>query len=435
MELLQKIFDAGIVGAGGAGFPAHAKLSTKAEVVIANGVECEPLLRTDVLTMELFPHEVVDGLRIAMDITGAKRGVIAIKKKHGNAIEAIRGAISPDIELLLLESFYPAGDEQTLVYEATKKVVPTGSLPIHMGAIVQNVGTLANISRAVKGIPLTRKLVTIGGLASPMVLDVPIGTPFSTLLNAAGITRFDGMKAVAGGPLMGRVTDDFEEPVVKTTGGLLLLPGDHPLIIKKTTDDENNFRLIKSVCCQCSMCTQLCPRNALGLKVEPHKVMRAAAYGNYAEAVSSNGIFSCCDCGVCTYFACNFSLAPSRMMQKVKAALAEAGVKPVQKTETGVNENYSELKVPTARLLARLMLTQYERNIREITPLSVNRVLIPLKMHTGAPAKPVVKSGAAVSAGQLIAKAPEGLGANVHASIGGRVNVLQNCIEIKGGIA
>ena len=431
--ILQRIFDAGIVGAGGAGFPTHEKLSARAGTIIANGAECEPVLRTDILAMERFPGEVVDGLLIAMGVTGAERGVIAIKKKHPEAIAAVGNEISGSgIELLALDSFYPAGDEQMLVYEATKRIVPTGGLPVHVGAIVQNTGTLINISRAARGIPLTRKLVTVGGLAKPMVFDAPVGAPLSALLEAAGVTDFDGMKAVIGGPFMGRVTDDFSEPVTKTTGGVLLLPEGHPLILKKTAHSENELRMIQSVCCQCNMCTQLCPRNALGLKVEPHKVMRAVAYGRYDGIVSGNGIFSCCDCGVCTYYACNFSLSPSKMMQKAKAALSEAGVKPVPQALLQANENFEEIKIPTARLLARLMLTEYEREIHDITPLQTDRVAIPLKMHIGAPARPLVKSGSEVRAGQLIA-APEGLGANIHASISGKATVYENRIEIDGG--
>ncbi len=431
--ILQKIKDSGVVGAGGAGFPTHVKLNCSAEVVIANGAECEPLLRTDRTVMELYAPMVIAGLKACMEAAGAKRGVIATKKKYTAAIEALKSAIgSANIEFLLMESYYPAGDEQQIVYEAMGKVVPTGGLPLDVGAVVQNVSTLADVANALKCAPLTEKLVTVNGeVKNPAVFRAPIGASVRSLIAAAGgPDDLSGYSVVIGGPMMGRITSSPDEPVTKTTGGILVFPKEHPLIQKRTGSLESDLKLARSVCCQCNFCTQMCPRNALGLKVEPHKVMRGMALGapDFGEA---NGIFSCCDCGLCTLFACNFSLAPSRMMQRAKQELGRQGVKPVKKTAYPVvSGNISDIKVPTHRLLARLDIARYDRDMPLVEKLHVQSVRLPLKMHIGAPAKPVVKTGGCVVKGQLIAEA-QGLGADIHASIAGRAQVLENEILIE----
>ena len=433
-QILNKIKEAGIIGAGGAGFPTHIKLSCSADVVIANGAECEPLLRTDRLMMETYSKKIMLGLKAAMYVTGAKRGVIALKKKYVKAVDAMRGALDSSTELYLMDSFYPAGDEQQIVYEVTGKVVPTGGLPIDVGAVVQNVATLVAIADAWQGTPVMEKYVTVtGDVSDPAVYKAPIGMPITELIAAAGGSK-DGSeyRVIIGGPMMGRVSENISAEVVeKTTGGVIVMPKDHTLIRQKTRDLMQDVRLAKSVCCQCNYCTQLCPRNALGLKVEPHKIMRALALNadNFGEV---NGIFSCCDCGLCTQYACNFQLAPSRLMTKVKQELAKAGVKPEKKVALSVADNMESIKVPVSRLMIRLGIVGYDKDL----PLKDERintdcVRLPLKMHIGAPAVPIVKTGDNVKAGQMIASVNNGVGANLHASMTGIATVTDKYIEIR----
>lgn len=429
----EKIREAGVVGAGGAGFPTHVKLGCAADVVIANGAECEPLLRTDRLLMERDAGKLVAGLKAAMDATGAARGVIALKKKYVKSIEALRGAIRDDaITLHLMDSFYPAGDEQQIVYEVTGRVVPTGGLPPDAGAVVQNVSTLCGVADALCGVPVTRKLVTvIGEVGAPAVFEVPVGTPVGALIGAAGGPEdMSGFRVIIGGPLMGRVASDLSEPVQKTTGGVIVLRAGHPLIIRKTRELSQDLKLAKSVCCQCNFCTMLCPRNALGLKVEPHKIMRAVALGA-KEIDAVNGVFSCCDCGLCTLYACNFSLAPARMMQVVKAQLTRRGIKPEKTAAFPVSGSIEYIKVPVSRLMKRLGIEEYDAELAVAPPPPVHRVTLPLKMHIGEPAKSVVKTGDTVREGQKIAVC-EGLGAHIHASIAGRVTLGDQHIGIEG---
>lgn len=433
-QILNKIKEAGVIGAGGAGFPTHIKLSCSADVVIANGAECEPLLRTDRLLMETYPEKVVAGIKAAMYVTGAKRGVIALKKKYVKAVEAMRGALDSSMELYLMDSFYPAGDEQQIVYEVTGKVVPTGGLPIDVGAVVQNVATLIAIADALQGTPVIEKYVTVAGeVSDPAVYKAPIGMPLTKLIAAAGVSKDDSeYSVIIGGPMMGRVSEDISAEVVeKTTGGIIVMPKDHALIRQKTRDIMQDIRLAKSVCCQCNYCTQLCPRNALGLKVEPHKIMRALALNadNFGDV---NGIFSCCDCGVCTQYACNFQLAPSRLMTKVKQELAKAGVKPEKKVAFSVADNMESIKVPVSRLMIRLGIVPYDRDMQiKDETVDTDYVRLPLKMHIGAPAVPIVKTGDNATAGQMIASVDNGVGANLHASITGIAMVTDKYIEIR----
>ena len=426
-DILETIKQAGVVGAGGAGFPAHVKLACRAEIVIANGAECEPLLNVDQYTMRDSAEEIVAGLLLAMQATGAKQGVICTKEHYHDAVESLQRAVkgTEGLSLKLLKSTYPAGDEQVMVYEVTGKVVPTGGLPIDAGAVVSNVTTLRNIYRATQGIPVTAKCVTVTGeVASPVTLEVPIGTSYQSLIDrAGGPKQSQDFVALIGGPCMGALERDWSKPVTKTTGGIIVLRADHPLVSAKTNDLARDVKLAKAVCCQCSLCTQMCPRNALGLKVEPHKAMRAAANGDGALLGDVNGVFSCCNCGLCTYYACNFGLNPSAMMTRMKDGLARAGVKPEKRVAYPVSEDYSLRKLPVYRLESRMGMDRYEANAPLAKEeLAVASVAIPLKMHIGTAAEPVVTVGTRVKKGDLIAKIPEGkLSANVHASIDGMV--------------
>ncbi len=437
MDVIECIKNAGIIGAGGAGFPTHVKMNCKAEYVIANGAECEPLLRVDQQVMAVYAEKLVRGILAVKEQVGAVHAVIALKAHYHDAIEALQKATEgvAGLEIRQFRSYYPAGDEQQMVFEITGRVVPTGGLPLDVGAVVSNVSTFVNIAESLEGKSVTDKFVTVGGeVANPVTLRVPIGTPISALIErAGGPSDMSGYTIVLGGPCMGKLTKDLETPVTKTTGGILVFPDDHPLMKIKTDDLDRDLKLAKAVCCQCSMCTQLCPRNALGLRVEPHKAMRAAANSDGRLLGDINGIFSCCDCGLCTYYACNFGLAPSRMMQRMKAALMKEGIRPKKEVAGKPDLGIDGKRVPVSRMIARLGIQKYDVPApMQQELMEVKRVVIPLKMHIGAPAVPVVAVGDSVSAGDLIAEIKEGaLGARVHASISGRVSRVTDVIEIE----
>lgn len=433
MDVKEMVMNAGILGAGGAGFPTHVKINCQAGAVIVNGAECEPLLRVDQQVMELYAAEIVEGLRLVMEQTGAKEGIIALKKHYEGAVKALGAAIEPfgQLRLHLLREYYPAGDEQQIVYEVTGRVVPTGGLPLDVGAVVCNASTLLNVADAAAGKKVVEKYVTVGGaVRTPRTFKVPVGISCRELLEAAGGTA-EPCRYIIGGPCMGRVVDDPDVPVTKTTGGFLAFPVDHPLW--KLREETLNMQLIRSVCCQCSMCTQMCPRNALGLNVQPHKAMRTIAQGTDLLG-DANGGFSCCNCGVCTYYACNFGLKPSQAMQQMKAMLAQKGVKPRKEVYTRADRSIDDKKLPVKRLIARMGLERYDVD----APLSekllpTGQVRIMLRMGVGAPSVPVVGVGDKVRKNTLIADIALGkLGVKMHASISGTVTaVTDSYIEIR----
>ena len=435
-NLIDIVKSAGIVGAGGATFPTHVKINATVDTVIVNGAECEPLLRVDQQIMQYYPERVVDGVVKLMEQTGAPRGVIALKDHYTEAIAALNKVIAdkPGVELHIMKSTYPAGDEQQIVYSVMKRVVPTGGLPLDVGAVVSNVSTLTDISRAMEDKPVTDKYVTVGGAVNhPVTVQVPIGTSGEELIKAAGGLAVENCAFIIGGPCMGRVSQTADFPVTKTTGGLLAIPRIHPIFQKKSA--ELNLKMVQAVCCQCSMCTQMCPRNALGLHVEPHKAMRSVAAGLNLLGENFNGIFSCCDCGICTYYACNFGLKPSKVMQTLKQGLMGSGVKPRKEVYGTVDGGLELKKLPVSRMISRLGISEYDVAApMQMDILPVNTVKIPLKMHIGAPSTPVVQKGQQVQKGQLIADIPEkALGAKIHASITGTVtDITADAIEIRG---
>lgn len=433
MELIKKVCDAGILGAGGAGFPTHVKINCKAEFVLANGAECEPLLRVDQQVMQFYAHDVVAGLQAVVRHTGAKKGVIALKEHYKDAVRAIRKEIAdkPDIEMYLLEAYYPAGDEQQIVYEVTGRVVPTGGLPLDVGCVVCNVSTLVNIAHAVEGETVTEKYVTVGGaVKNPVTLRVPVGISCKELIQAAGGTT-EECAFIIGGPCMGRIEQTADTPVTKTTGGLLAIPIGHPLL--DTRAENLNLQLIRSVCCQCSMCSQMCPRNALGLNVQPNRAMLSLASG--IDLIGdTNGLFSCCNCGLCTTFACNFGLKPSLVMQKLKAAMMAKGIRARKEVFTSPDGGFENKKVPVSRLIARLGISKYDVPApMQEGLIDTDCVRILLRMGVGAPSVPKVQVGDRVRKGDLIADiAEQKLGVKMHASIDGEISqITDSYIEIR----
>ncbi|MCR4708584.1 MAG: 4Fe-4S dicluster domain-containing protein [Clostridiales bacterium] len=442
MNIREKVRLAGVVGAGGAGFPTHAKLSGRAELVIANGAECEPLLRCDRLLMEREAERIVRGLELAMEATEAKRGVIATKAHYEKAAEAMARAIAghPNLSLHLMEAYYPSGDEKSIVYEVTGRVVKSGQLPLDEGCVVSNVATLAQVADACEGKPVTRRAVTVGGaVPDPVTLSVPIGTAMREVIAHSGFSgREEDYALIVGGPCMGRLETDWGAPVTKTTGGLLLFPKNHPMILRRTQTPERMLKIARAVCCQCSQCTQLCPRNALGLGAQPHKAMRAMTTGNGMLLGGPEAILGCSSCGLCTNYACPMGLAPSEVMALYKQALGAAGIRPAPEAEIRVDPFLEYKRVPTGRLIARMGLAKYDRDAPwQAEPVKPEKVVIPLRQHIGKAAEPAVRTGDTVQEGNVIGKIPaKALSARVHASISGRVTrVTEGEIEITGGEA
>ena len=433
-NIVEKVKNAGVVGAGGAGFPTHVKLQAKVDTVIANGAECEPLLRIDQQMMVLNSEKIVRGLELAMESTGAKNGIIALKEKYHSAIESLKFKIQNSkfkIDIFLLDNFYPAGDEFSLVYEVTGKIIPESGLPLQVGCVVDNVVTLINIANAVdEEKPVTERPLTVcGAVKKPVSLIVPVGTSIKKLIEFAGGPTVSDYIILDGGPMMGNVVKETDS-ITKKTSGILVLPSDNRIAVIKTAKTEHTLKQIKSACEQCQDCTEICPRYLLGHKLECHKIQRSVGAGKFENLTTA---FLCCECGLCDW-VCPIGLLPRRINQQVKKQLFAQGIKnPHKSVPIDVHPMRKYRKVSPERIISRLDILQYDVP----APLvefdeEISEVKIPLHQNVGVPAEPAVKIGDRVKKGDLIAKIPEGkLSANIHSSIDGRVTEINGYIKIE----
>lgn len=430
---------AGVVGAGGAGFPAYVKAASRADTVIVNAAECEPLLHKDLELFLRHTDAVLDGLDLLMASVGAKRGVVGVKGKHKVLVAKLEEAVTrrPGVEVRRLKDVYPAGDEYCLVYEATGRLIPPGGIPIQVGVVVNNVETLYNMSRAAREPVVDTYFTVAGAVKKPVTVKVPVGTPYSEAVRLAGGATVREYAALDGGAMMGKVLTDFTKPAVKTSGGLIVLPTSHPLIARKGAPRAQDERVGKSVCDQCSLCTELCPRYLLGYKIEPHKVMRGLLFSKPDRKTWNEYALLCCECQLCTLYSCPENLAPGKVCQSAKQDLAEVKLSWKDAAlNTGAPPKVHPVReyrlAPIAQLIDRLGLADYDVDAHladaEVRPA---RVRIPLKQHVGVPATATVTVGRRVSRGELVGDLPEdALGAPVHASVTGTVTAVDDCVEI-----
>ena len=435
MSIAEQIRDAGVVGAGGAGFPAHVKAASQVDTVIANGAECEPLIHKDLELMTHYAERVVHGLALQMKSTGAQNGIIGVKAKNKKAVEAFEKAIQgTPLTIFQLGDFYPSGDEFILVYEATKRLIPPQGIPLNVGVVVNNVETLYNISLAAENKPVTEKFITVAGAVKhPASLVVPVGISYQDAIALAGGATVPDFGVFVGGIMMGKLEFNLDLPVTKTTAGFIVLPAEHTLVQRKSQPEKSMHRIGKSACDQCSYCTELCPRYVLGYDVQPHKVMRSLGFTATGEAIWNQYAALCCACGLCTLYACPESLFPKEACDKSKRDMKEQGVKWTGKTEVEPHPMYEGRRTPLKMLMKRLGITEYDHESEfDATVATPQRVEIPLTQHIGAPATATVQVGDTVARGQCIGDIPEGtLGARVHASIDGIVRSVGNAILIE----
>lgn len=435
MQTADLIRNAGVVGAGGAGFPAHVKANAKVDYVIANGAECEPLLHKDFELMLHYPERVVHGVKLLMQATGAREGIIGVKEKNKTAIEALGAAIDdPSIRLFTLGDFYPSGDEYILVYEATGRLIPSQGIPLDVGIVVNNVETLYNISAAVEGSPVIEKFITVAGAVNEAVTFIaPVGMSYRDAIALAGGASTSDFGVFVSGIMMGKLEFNLDLPITKTCAGLVVLPSDHTLIQRKSLPIERMHGIGKSACDQCSYCTELCPRYTLGYDVQPHKVMRSLSFTATGEDIWNQFAQLCCGCGLCTLYACPESLFPKEACDKAKDDLKEKGIKWDGPREVQPHPMYEYRRTPLKQLMLRLGVEEYNRPtpFRQIDG-PPTRVTIPLSQHIGAPAEAIVSSGQRVQRGELVADIPaDKLGARLHASISGVVKNVNGSIVIE----
>ena len=439
-EFSRNLRSAGVVGAGGAGFPSYVKAQGKAEYALVNAAECEPLLKKDQKILEYFPEKVFDGLDLLMRAVGAKRGIIGIKKKHEKLIPRLEEIAKgrKNVSVLKMGDYYPAGDEQCLVYEATGRIVPPGGLPLEVGCVVCNVETLYNA--AFQGKPVTETFVTVnGGVKKPATFRVPVGVTWRECVELCGGFTVKDPAYIDGGPMMGKVMTDFDAPLVKASGGIVVLPRNHPLIVKKAQSRPVFTRVGRSTCDQCSFCTEFCPRYLLGHNVQPHRVMRTMLFsGGPEHKLHSQYGLLCCECSLCSLYACPENLNPREACVSAKSDLRElkTGFKN-SSLNTGrapqVHPVRDFRKVPVSKLIKRLGLEDYNKDAPWVDlSYKPSRVRILMSQHIGVPCSPAVKEGQRVEKGAVVGDVPaDKLGCPVHASISGTVGkVNEKYVEI-----
>ena len=327
--LAEQVKQAGVVGCGGVGFPTHVKVGAGAEYVIANGAECEPLLRVDQQMMIAQASELIEGLELISEAVGAGRSIIALKKKYRGAVDALRTEIArrhSRVELFLLGSYYPAGDEQVLVYDVTGRLVPEGGIPMDVGVVVNNVGTLINLCRAARGEPVTHRVLTVAGeVKRPITLSVPVGAFVEDIIAAAGGATVEEYEVLDGGPIMG----DFSSgQISKKTTGLIVLPVDHKQVLYKKRPIEIDIKRASWACDQCRTCTDYCPRFLIGHRMEPHIIMRLIGQQR-ADAIPPEDLakaYLCSQCGVCGMYGCPTTISPDKVIAGLTAVMKEKGV-------------------------------------------------------------------------------------------------------------
>lgn len=289
-EILEAVRSAGIVGMGGATFPAHIKLkpSKPVDILILNGAECEPYLTADYRLMVEEPEKIITGTQILARVLGVKRSVIGVEDNKPEAIRALKeAAAGTEIEVAALKTKYPQGAEKMLIKVLAGREVPAGGLPMDVGAVVQNVGTTAAVTDAVvHGLPLTERITTVSGdaIAEPKNLRVRIGTTYRDAIAFCGGFREEPDKLLAGGPMMGMAQFTEDVPVMKGSSGILALT-------RRVTEHGPEMN-----CIRCGRCVEACP---MGLV--PSMLSILSQRQDFAKCRDSYGVMNCVECGCCTY--------------------------------------------------------------------------------------------------------------------------------------
>ena len=431
-ELMQS---AGILGAGGAGFPSYAKLAQGADTLVVNGAECEPLLYTDYHLLKRELPLVLTGISSVMESVSIPKALLAVKQHTAEKLKWTEGQrLADNIFVKVLPNVYPMGDEISLIYEATGRVVKPGNLPITAGVIVLNVETLYNVGNVVRyGKPVTETWLTIGGdVAQPITLKVPVGTPVETVFEKYGIVVPETHTVLDGGPSMGKVIDPETAVIGKTTKGLLILPNSSAAVSSKFLDAKKSVARAETACCQCTRCTDMCPRYLLGYPLEPHKMVRTAM--SAAEFLPEMVITAnlCCGCGICETLACCQGISPKAVITQYKEVIGKNKIRYVAKDEVQARDERDWRMVPSDKWESVLGVKFFDRvSVFKDDELSTKRVEISLRPHIGAPSVPCIQDGDAVQKGDVVATAGEGLSISQHASISGTAYIENGKIIIK----
>ena len=429
MDIKEIMKDAGIVGAGGAGFPSYAKLAEGANTLLVNGAECEPLLYTDYIILKRELPLVLKGIQAVLTAGNIPKALLCVKDHTAKRLHWQEGQVLAEkISVKILPDVYPMGDEISMIYQATGKVVKAGNLPITAGVIVYNVETLYNVGVAMKfSAKVTMKWLTVGGnVPEPFVVKVPVGTPVRDLFDAYGVVVPDGHCVLDGGPSMGKLIDVDTAIVTKTTKGLLILPENIPAVETKRINVELSIARAETACCQCVRCTDLCPRGLLGYALEPHKMVRTAKSAAEFDPKMVLAATLCCSCGICETLACCQGISPRAVIAHYKTLLGKNKLRYVSNVDAVVAPEREYRMIPSERWASVLGVHKFDKvAVYKGEKIDFERVEIFLSQHIGAPSVPCVVDGEHVERGQKIADSAAGLSLPQYASISGTVSLYE----------
>lgn len=424
-EIKALLQNAGIVGAGGAGFPTYAKLSDEADLLCVNCSECEPLMYTDFILNREEMAKIVKGAELIMAATNIKHTYLAIKVHRAEALGYADGQVlGENVSIKYLPSVYPIGDEIGLIYETTGRLIKAGNLPITAGVIVMNAETVYNAHEALaSGKPLVEKWLTIAGdIPEKFTLKVPLGMRVSDIFKQLGIKVDSDHVIIDGGPSMGSISSPDRAVIKKTTKSILILPKTTRCVENKQSNIDDMLRRAASACCGCTRCTEMCPRYQLGYPLEPHKLIRAAlnsAAEDYPELIATASL--CCSCGVCAEVCCQ-DISPKDVILNLKKILAKNKIKFVADKDYPVNPDRPYRMIKSSKWKDMLGVLKFDAIPTYIPKkLTAQRVEIPTSQHIGAPSVPCVNVGDRVNEGDIIATAGQGLSVPQYASISGKV--------------
>ncbi|MFW5873422.1 MAG: electron transport complex subunit RsxC [Bacillota bacterium] len=313
-KIRERIRESGIAGMGGAMFPTHVKLAVpdgkEVEYIILNGAECEPYLTVDHRMMLEKGHEIIEGLKLLIKATGAKKGLIGIENNKSDAIRTLKSLVADEtnIEVKETETKYPQGGEKMLIKALLNREVPIGGLPLDVGVVVNNTSTAAAVYEAVKlGKPLIERPLTItgSGITKPMNINVKIGTPINDIIEQAGGFNGEVGKVILGGPMMGKAQPSLDVPVVKGTSGILVLQ----------RHEVENYS--PDPCINCARCVDVCPTNLV-----PTTIAKLAELEKL-DRLEEMKVMNCIECGSCSY------ICPSRrpLVHNIRIGKAEVAAR------------------------------------------------------------------------------------------------------------
>jgi Na+-translocating ferredoxin:NAD+ oxidoreductase RnfC subunit len=423
MGLAEIVRDAGVLGAGGAGFPAHVKYSGQAEIFIINGAECEPLSHKDEAILTLRAADIVVAAAAIRDELRAREVLLAVKESRVSAIAGLYGGL----KIHPLADVYPAGDEAVLVYEATGRRMPAAGYPTDVGVVVSNAETVLNVARAARGKNVRTAWVTVAGaVAEPFTAEVPVGMPASALIEEAGGAKVPAYAVLDGGPMMGEEINPGTYGVRPTTGLITVLPEDNPVVRNARLPLEHVRTVAGSACTQCRDCTELCPRYLLGYDVTPHLSMRRFfTWGEEAEPSFFGNAAGCTGCGLCELYACPMAISPRRVQNNLRGRLAG---EPRDEGAAEIHADRPGRRVPAERLKTRIGVAPYDApmRVREL-PEEPARVIVSAAQPYAPAPDILVREGDRVERGQKLAAPGRGdeMGVPVYAGIGGRVAAVE----------